>query len=43
MLDLAQDPVINIPQDKIESYETQLQTAKGQQLRDRIYTEFKAA
>ena len=41
--DLANDPVINISQEKIQSYETQLQTAKGQQLRDRIYTEFKAA
>ena len=40
---LAEDPVINIPQDKLESYETQLQTASGQRLRDRIYTEFKAA
>ncbi len=41
--ELAKDPVINIEQDKIQSFETQLQTAKGQQLRDRIYTEFKAA
>jgi spermidine/putrescine-binding protein len=41
--DLAADPVINIEQAQIERYETQLQTASGQQLRDRIYTEFKAA
>ena len=40
---LAEDPVINIPDEKIQRYETQLQTAKGTQMRDRIYTEFKAA
>ena len=40
---LAEDPVINIPDAKIQMYETQLQTAKGTQMRDRIYTEFKAA
>ena len=40
---LAEDPIINIPDAKIEMYETQLQTAKGTQMRDRIYTEFKAA
>ena len=40
---LAADPVINIPDAKIEMYETQLQTARGTQMRDRIYTEFKAA
>lgn len=40
---LAKDPVINIPDATIQRYETQLQTAQGQQRRDRIYTEFKAA
>jgi len=41
--DLANDPVINIPNDKIEGYESQLETAKGLQQRNRAYTEFKAA
>ena len=41
--DLAEDPIIAIPNETIERYETQLQTPKGQQLRDRVYTEFKAA
>jgi spermidine/putrescine transport system substrate-binding protein len=40
---LAKDPVINIPDEKIQGYETQLQTPKGTQQRDRAYTEFKAA
>jgi spermidine/putrescine-binding protein len=40
---LAEDPVIDIPNAAIERYETQLQTPKGTQMRDRIYTEFKAA
>jgi hypothetical protein len=35
--------VINIPDEKIQGYETQLQTPKGTQQRDRAYTEFKAA
>jgi spermidine/putrescine-binding protein len=35
--------VIYVPQEKLAKYETQLQTPKGQQLRDRAYTEFKAA
>jgi spermidine/putrescine-binding protein len=40
---LAKDPIIVIPGDKIEKYETQLQTPKSVQQRDRAYTEFKAA
>jgi spermidine/putrescine-binding protein len=40
---LANDPIINIPSDTIDRYETQLQTLKGTQQRDRAYTEFKAA
>jgi spermidine/putrescine transport system substrate-binding protein len=40
---LAQDPIIAIPNETIARYETQLQTPKGQQMRDRVYTEFKAA
>jgi spermidine/putrescine transport system substrate-binding protein len=40
---LANDPVINIPNEKIEGYESQLETAKGLQQRNRAYTEFKAA
>jgi spermidine/putrescine transport system substrate-binding protein len=41
--ELANDPVINIPNDKIEGYEAQIDTAKGLQQRNRAYTEFKAA
>ena len=40
---LANDPVINIPNEKIEGYESQIETAKGLQQRNRAYTEFKAA
>jgi spermidine/putrescine transport system substrate-binding protein len=41
--DLANDPVINIPDEKIQGYESQIETARGLQLRNRAYTEFKAA
>ena len=41
--ELANDPVINIPNDKLEGYESQIETAKGLQQRNRAYTEFKAA
>ena len=41
--DLASDPVINIPNEKIEGYESQIETAKSLQQRNRAYTEFKAA
>jgi hypothetical protein len=34
---------IYVPQEKLAQYETQLQGRRGQQLRDRAYTEFKAA
>jgi spermidine/putrescine-binding protein len=40
---LANDPVINIPDEKIQGYEAQIDTAKGLQQRNRAYTEFKAA
>jgi len=40
---LASDPVINVPDDKIAGYESQVETAKGLQQRNRVYTEFKAA
>jgi spermidine/putrescine transport system substrate-binding protein len=40
---LAKDPIINVAPDKIEKYETQLQTPKSVAQRDRAYTEFKAA
>jgi hypothetical protein len=40
---LAEDPIIAIPNETIQRYETQLQTPRGQQMRDRAYTEFKAA
>jgi spermidine/putrescine transport system substrate-binding protein len=40
---LAADPVIVIPDETIAKYETQLQTPKGTSMRDRAYTEFKAA
>jgi spermidine/putrescine-binding protein len=41
--ELANDPVVNIPNEKIEGYEAQIDTAKGLQQRNRAYTEFKAA
>jgi spermidine/putrescine transport system substrate-binding protein len=41
--ELANDPVINIPDEKIQGYEAQVDTAKGLQQRNRAYTEFKAA
>lgn len=40
---IVDDPVIYVDPTKIAGYETQLQTPKGQQQRDRLYTEFKAA
>jgi spermidine/putrescine-binding protein len=40
---LASDPIIAVPDEKIQGYETQLQTPRGTQMRDRAYTEFKAA
>ena len=40
---LAEDPVINITDAQIEGYESQVETAKGLQQRNRAYTEFKAA
>jgi spermidine/putrescine-binding protein len=41
--ELASDPIVNIPDEKIQGYETQVQTARGLQQRNRAYTEFKAA
>jgi spermidine/putrescine transport system substrate-binding protein len=41
--DLANDPVINIPDEKIQGYESIVETAKSLQQRNRAYTEFKAA
>ena len=41
--ELANDPVINIPDEKIQGYESQIETANGLQQRNRAYTEFKAA
>ena len=40
---LAKDPVINIPDEKIQGYEALVDTAKSLQQRNRAYTEFKAA
>jgi spermidine/putrescine transport system substrate-binding protein len=40
---LAKDPIINITDEQIARFETQLQTPKGTSQRDRAYTEFKAA
>jgi spermidine/putrescine transport system substrate-binding protein len=40
---LANDPIIDIPDEKIEGYEASIDTAKGLQQRNRAYTEFKAA
>jgi spermidine/putrescine-binding protein len=41
--ELANDPIIDIPDEKIRGYEAQIDTAKGLQQRNRAYTEFKAA
>ena len=41
--DLAADPIINIPSETIAGYESQIETAKSLQQRNRAYTEFKAA
>ena len=41
--DLAKDPVINVPDEKISGYESQIETPKGLEQRNRAYTEFKAA
>ena len=41
--ELANDPVINVPDEKIQGYESQIETARGLQQRNRAYTEFKAA
>jgi spermidine/putrescine-binding protein len=41
--EIVDNPVIYVDQAKIANYETQVITPKGQQLRDRAYTEFKAA
>jgi spermidine/putrescine-binding protein len=40
---LASDPVINVPDEKIQGYESIVETARGLQQRNRVYTEFKAA
>jgi spermidine/putrescine transport system substrate-binding protein len=40
---LASDPIINVPDEKLQGYESQVQTARGLQQRNRAYTEFKAA
>ena len=37
------NPIIYVDEAKIATYETQVQTPKGQTMRDRAYTEFKAA
>jgi spermidine/putrescine transport system substrate-binding protein len=41
--DLANDPVINITDDQIAQYESQIETPKSLEQRNRAYTEFKAA
>ena len=41
--DLAEDPVIAITDDQISQYESQIETPKGLEQRNRAYTEFKAA
>jgi spermidine/putrescine transport system substrate-binding protein len=40
---LAADPVVNVPDEKLQGYESQIQTAKLLEQRNRAYTEFKAA
>jgi hypothetical protein len=41
--DLAKDPVVIISDEKLQGYESQVETAKSLQQRNRAYTEFKAA
>lgn len=41
--ELADDPVINVPDEKIQGYQSIVETAKSLQQRNRAYTEFKAA
>ena len=41
--DLAEDPVINVSDEAISGYESQIETPKGLEQRNRAYTEFKAA
>jgi spermidine/putrescine transport system substrate-binding protein len=41
--ELAEDPVIAITDDQISQYESQIETPKGLEQRNRAYTEFKAA
>jgi len=41
--DLAEDPVINITDEQIGGYESQIETPTGLEQRNRAYTEFKAA
>ena len=41
--DLAEDPVINIADDKIAGYQSIVETPKSLEQRNRAYTEFKAA
>jgi spermidine/putrescine-binding protein len=41
--ELANDPIINIPDETLQGYESQIDTAKGLQQRNRAYSEFKAA
>jgi spermidine/putrescine transport system substrate-binding protein len=41
--DLADDPVINVPDEKIAGYQSIVETPKNLQQRNRAYTEFKAA
>jgi hypothetical protein len=35
--------VVNVPDEKLQGYESQIQTAKLLEQRNRAYTEFKAA
>jgi spermidine/putrescine transport system substrate-binding protein len=41
--ELADDPVINVPDEKISGYESLVETPRGLQQRNRAYSEFKAA
>ena len=41
--EIADDPIVNVPDESAQRYQSIVLTPNGQAQRDRIYTEFKAA
>ena len=41
--EIAEDPIVNVPHEALDRYQSIVLTPTGQAQRDRIYTEFKAA